>query len=239
MSPWDSKTVVPLLSLQSVPAASTCVSVSGCPTVSFTFEKTYKASSRRAGSADLDLVLSTRRWASGVVAAADAAGEEEVVVAAILDHVGSLRGMGTAGVVLDLIACTGSFGGRRSHRGLVDVGPEGSEVQVLLGAIDEEVGVDRVVRFAGDGRDAGGPVVGERSTVHRGRGCEADGAVLHTESADGVVDVVCVSDQADVWGPQVIVAGEVDLGTAGQHGALVRPWACKGGCGVNGNLAAS
>lgn len=76
----------------------------------------------------LDLVLRTRRRLRGIVAAADTAAEEEVVVAAILVHERALGRVRPRWVILHVVASR-ARGTERwvLHGDLVDVAPEGAE----------------------------------------------------------------------------------------------------------------
>ena len=158
-----------------------------------------EATSRAGRSADLDLVLLASSGTTGIVAAALANGEKEVVVVSVLSDVGPFLGVLAVGLEGDV--CAGAAAGFERgvcHADGKEVVPEGSEGHDEFAAVPVQRRVDGVVVLAGFGGDAGCAVVGPRVEV--GAGGHADGGILHAEGGHGVVEVVGVADLGDIGG---------------------------------------
>ena len=92
----------------------------------------HKIARRSCASSHDDFVFGTLCWIGGVVTATDSGGDEEIVVPGIIEHVGAFFGMGTGGVVGEVVGSgAAGFGGGGCHGYLVDVVPEGTEVETV------------------------------------------------------------------------------------------------------------
>ena len=95
---------------------------------------------------------------------------------------------------------------------MVKIAVERAEIEQIRTAVFEKVAVDGVVIIARPRFDACCSEIFERAAIHARRSREADGAVLLAEGAYGVVNIVIATDLGDVWGPEILVAGELDAG---------------------------
>lgn len=185
-------------------------------------------SARGAGaSAHHNLILCSRRRLGGVISAADPLAPCEVVVPVIVEDIAALARVSARWVILDLVRGRASrFGSRRVHSHLVDVTPEAAKRQEIAAAHLDQVGVNGVVGLGRGAGDADGTFVGPASGVHGRASREADGRVLATEGANGVVEEVLVADLVDIGGPEIGgLAGVGDARATWEDGALDGPWA--------------
>lgn len=162
---------------------------------------TYKTLSSRTRPADFNLVLLVRSGTRSVVAAALADGEEEIIELPVLNHERRFLRVLSSRDESELTVGARRLGRWVLHVGRVEAAVEGSKAKAPGVSVPEEVAVDGVVLIARAGLDAGGSEIFERTAVHCGRSGEANGTVLHAESAHGVVDVVLIADLGDVRCP--------------------------------------
>ena len=197
---------------------------------------TYKWSRNVARPTNLDLILLPRRRPVGIIATAAPHAEEQIVVVTILVPKATLlclrrrrhkRNLRRGRDWLD------HLGGRRRHLDLKQIAPEGAEVHVKLAIGGLQVPINRVEIAARYGLYTRAAQIGPRAYVHGGRSSHADGGVLASEGRHAVVEIVGASNLGDVGGPEVLVAGFVDLRAVRQGGAFVGPWALDGGRGVH------
>lgn len=162
---------------------------------------TYKVASSLGTPTDHDLVLLASSRAIGIVTAASTRGEEQIVVVAVLVHVGTLLGVSGRGVVGDVVGgAAGGLGAGGVHLDLIDVIVEGTEVHVEGSVGLDEVGVDGIVELAATGHDADGAMVCPGVKLHGCGGGETDGGGLGTESRDRIEAVVGFFDVVEVRG---------------------------------------
>lgn len=129
--------------------------------------------------------------------------------------------------------CLGHFSGRRRHLDLKQIAPEGAEVHVKLAIGGLQIPINRIEIATRHGLHTRAAQIGPRAYVHSRRSSHANGRVLASEGRHAIVEVVGASDLGDVGGPEVLVAGLVDLRAVGQRGAFVGPWALDGGRSVH------
>lgn len=129
-----------------------------------------KPARRARRAADADLVLGAGGGLARVVAAADALGPEQVVVARAVVHEAALLRVRARRLVGDLVRRRRGRVRVGRHGRLVQVAPEGAKVHVVRRADGDQVRVDGVVRLGRRRRDARRAVVRPGPVLH-GRGC--------------------------------------------------------------------
>ena len=92
-----------------------------------------KGALRADAPADVDAILLAGRGLSAIVPAAHPGAEEQVVVPAVVVHVRPFDGMGASAVESDLAVQSAGGGCVFVQPHLVDVVPEGAEVEVVCG----------------------------------------------------------------------------------------------------------
>lgn len=205
-----------------------------------------EAASAASGTADTDVVLLTLGGISGSVSASDTGAVKEVVKVTVLEHEGTLLAVVEGLVEGELVGRRRAGLDRALHLNLLDVVPEGAEVEVVLAANANPVGIDPVVVAVG--RDADRAVIGPGAGFHSRRGSHTDFRVLGAGLGEDVVHVVLVVLEMHVRGlvqfvsngrslyiamstyPNVTTANAVELddGALGQSRAHVLPGTLHG-----------
>ena len=89
--------------------------------------------------------------------------------------------------------------GRVLHLNLEDVAPEGAKVHVVVAAIKDQVAVNRIIVLSSGRFDTGGAEVGPGAVFEGRRGRNTDSGVLGSEGGNGVVQIVGVAYERDIW----------------------------------------
>lgn len=133
---------------------------------------TYKASGSTRRAADMHTILLALSGVSRRVRARNTTAEKQVIKATMLIQERALDAVIQTGVVRDLVRRVGTDLQRAFESNLVNVLPVGAELEVLLAANGDPVGVDAVVGAVGG--DADDAVVGPGARLHCFGGCYAN-----------------------------------------------------------------
>lgn len=128
----------------------------------------------------------------------DAAGEEQVVPAAVVVFVGSLLTVNACRLVGNVMGVRDGLGAQEVHLQLEDIMPVGAKVKQETAFDVDEVRVNGIVGLAGVGLHADGTVVCPGAELHRRRSRKPDGRGLRAEGRDGVVYIVLPPDMMHV-----------------------------------------
>lgn len=131
-NPSDDRVVVNTLSTGSIDVAVRRKNNSASASSTACTAGINEAASGARGTADHDLIFLAAGRTRSVKTTALSFAVEHVVVASVLDHVGSLDGMSAGRLVDDVVAGPIGGSGRRFHLDLVKIVPERAEVPEIV-----------------------------------------------------------------------------------------------------------